>query len=266
MQQTLTYKNFTLSYQTFGNGKEYLLAFHGYGKEASSLQILTQYVGEKYTIVSIDVFFHGGSEWKETNAPTQTDWKNIITLLLEAIGNPQQFSVFGYSIGGQVATFTAWLFGPRINTLWLMAATGIGSDGFYYIAVNTAIGNQLFKTFVSSPKLITRPLHWLVALRILPKNLEPFVTRKIDTPEKRQQLYQRWQVLKNFGVYTNKLKQQLNKHNTRVVLVYGKEDAVVKHKTGVAFAKGLKNAKLLLPQIGHHLFTDDVLKETAKNL
>lgn len=266
MQYTIAYKNATVAYQVFGTGKETLLAFHGYGKEASSLAILANHVGSKFTIVSVDIFFHGDSIWADESAPSQDDWKAIVDLLLEAVDSPPKFSVFGYSIGGQVATCTAWLFGERINTLWLMAATGIGNDGFYYMAVNTAMGNQVFKAFVKKQKLISRPLHWLTTLKILPKNLEVFVNRKIDTPEKRELLYQRWQVLKNFGVYTNQLKKRLNANNSHTLLVYGKTDAVVKHKAAKRFAKGINNVTLLLPDIGHHLITDEIVKEAAENL
>lgn len=266
MQHTIAYKNATVAYQVFGTGKETLLAFHGYGKEASSLAILANYVGNKYTVVSVDIFFHGNSVWTDTNAPSQDDWKAIVDLLLEAVGTPPKFSVFGYSIGGQVATCTTWLFAERINTIWLMAATGIGNDGFYYMAVNTSLGDQVFKAFVKKPTLITRPLHWLTTLKIVPKNLEPFVLRKIDTQEKRELLYQRWNVLKNFGVYTNKLKKQLNANKSHVLLIYGKTDAVVNHKAAKRFAKGINAVTLLLPEIGHHLITDEVLKEAAENL
>ncbi len=266
MQHTISYKNSTIAYQLFGTGKETLLAFHGYGKEASSLAILAYHVGSKYTIVSVDVFFHGDSVWAETQAPAIDDWQAIINILLEAVGSPPKFSVYGYSIGGQVATCTAWLFAEKINTLWLMAATGIGNDGFYYMAVNTSLGNQLFKTFIKKPKLITHPLHWLTVLKIVPKNLEAFVQRKIDTLEKRELLYQRWNVLKNFGVYTDKLKKQLNANKSNVLLVYGKTDAVVNYKAAKRFAKGINNIALLLPDIGHHLITDEVLQEAAENL
>lgn len=266
MQHSISYKNSSIAYQLFGIGEETLLAFHGYGKEASSLAILANHVGSKYTIVSVDIFFHGNSTWTEPQAPTPEDWKAIISLLLDEVKAPQKFSVYGYSIGGQVATCTAWLFAERINTLWLMAATGIGNDGFYYLAVNTSLGNQLFKSFVKKPKLITRPLRWLTTLKIVSKNLETFTLRKIDTLEKRELLYQRWNVLKNFGVYTDKLKKQLNANNSRVLLVYGKTDAVVSYKAAKQFAKGIEAVTLLLPDIGHHLITDEVLKEAAEHL
>lgn len=266
MPLTINYKNSTLSYQLFGGGKEYLLAFHGYGKDAESLQVLEKHCGEKYTIVSIDIPFHGNSVWNEEKGLTQKEWKTIITLLLNELGNPEKFSVFGYSIGGQAATCTTWLFKERVNTLWLMAATGIGNDGWYHIAVNTQFGETLFKLFVTKPNFILWPLKWLTALRFFTPTYKAFIERKIDTLEKRELLYKRWMVLKHFGVYTDKLKKQLNTNNTKVLLVYGNKDVVVKPAAGKLFAKGIKNVALLLPSEGHHILTDKVLAKAATHL
>lgn len=266
MPQTITYQNSTLSFETYGIGKELLLAFHGYGKDASSLKVLEEYCGNRFTIVSIDIFYHGNSTWKEEKEPTQKHWKEIITLLLEKLNCTEKFSVFGYSIGGQLATCTAWLFQQHINTLWLIAATGIGNDGWYHLAVNTQIGNLLFKRFVNRPAFISVPLKWLTKLGIFTQAYKAFIERKIDTKEKRDLLYKRWMVLRNFGVYTNKLKKALNANNCSVILVYGKKDQVVKYKAGKRFAKNISNVNLLLPNEGHHLLTDAVLSETAEYL
>lgn len=266
MPKTITYKSSTLSYQLFGSGKKFLLAFHGYGKNAESLQVLEKHCGEKYTIVSIDIPFHGGSEWKEEKDLTKKEWKSLITLLLNELGNPATFSIFGYSIGGQAATCTAWLFKEQVTTLWLMAATGVGNDGWYHIAVNTQIGETLFKLFVTKPNFILRPLKWLTALRFFTPAYKAFIERKIDTLEKRELLYKRWMALKHFAVYTHKLKKQLNTNHTKVLLVYGRKDVVVKPSAGKLFAKGIKNVELLLPFEGHHILTDKVLTKTASYL
>ncbi len=266
MPQILTYQNSTLSFETYGTGKELLLAFHGYGKDAKSLEVLKEYCGNRFTIVSIDIFYHGNSIWNEEQEPTQKQWKHIVSLLLEQLNCTEKFSVFGYSIGGQLATCTAWLFKERINTLWLIAATGIGNDGWYHLAVNTNVGNLLFKRFVNHPGFILSPLKWLTGMSIFKQSYKAFIERKIDTKEKRSLLYKRWMVLKNFGVYTDKLKKALNTNNCKVVLVYGKKDQVVKYKAGKRFAKNISNVNLLLPNEGHYLLTDDVLSETAECL
>jgi pimeloyl-ACP methyl ester carboxylesterase len=250
----IKYLHSTVSYQVFGNGPQLLLAFPGYGKEATSLQILGNYFSDKFTIISIDVFFHGQSVWKGDKPPEERDWRAIIQEILKENGNPQTFSIFGYSIGGRVATYTAYLFSDRITTLWLTAATGIGHDGFYKFAVNTRLGNALFKHFVKKPRVV------FGLISMLGETLQGFIKRKIDTFEKRDILYKRWQVLKNFNAPTKLLKAQLIENDTHVLLVYGKKDTVVSYKTAKQFAKGLDNVNLLLPDAGHHLFDDKTME------
>jgi pimeloyl-ACP methyl ester carboxylesterase len=250
----IKYLHSTVSYEVYGTGPQLLLAFPGYGKEASSLQILSDYFNHEFTIISIDVFFHGQSVWKEENPPVEKDWRTIIQEILKENGNPKEFSVFGYSIGGRVATYTAYLFSNQIDTLWLTAATGIGYDGFYNFAVNTRLGNAFFKRFVKKPGLI------FGLIKVLNETMQGFIKRKIDTYEKRELLYKRWRVLKNFNAPTKLLKARLIENGTHVLLVYGKKDTVVSYKTAKEFAKGLDNVNLLLPDAGHHLFDDKTME------
>lgn len=147
-----------------------------------------------------------------------------------------------------------------------MAATGIGYDGWYYLAVNTNFGKSLFKRFIKKPSFILRPLKWLSAIGIIKPALKAFVERKIDSEELRENLYQRWMVLRHFGVYMDKLKSALNKNNSKVLLVYGKNDVVVKPATGKLFSKGIDNVTLLQPLEGHHLLTDSVLAKAVEKL
>ena len=73
-------------------------------------------------------------------------------------------------------------------------------------------------------------------------------------------------VLKHFGVYTNKLKATLNNNNSKVLLIYGRKDVVVKPSAGKLFAKGITNVDLLLPFEGHHILTDKVLGNAVQHL
>lgn len=254
MYHFIKYKSSEVSYQVFGNGNELLLAFPGYGKEAASLSILGDVFGNRFKVISIDLFYHGESVWEEPVLPSATDWKHIVAAILADNGNPQKFSVFGYSIGGRVATFTAFHFTERVNLLWLAAATGIGNEGFYKFAVGTQFGNFMFSRFVTRPTVV------FAMAKLLEPTLQGFIMRKIDTFEKRNLLYKRWRVLKNFGCNTHQLQKRLNTNNTRVVLLYGKKDVVVNYKAAVKFAKRLNTPALLLPDAGHHLLDSKTLE------
>lgn len=254
MYHFIKYKSSEVSYQVFGNGYELLLAFPGYGKEAASLSILGDVFGNRFKIISIDLFYHGLSTWEESQLPNADDWKHIVTAILAENGNPKKFSIFGYSIGGRAATFTAFLFSERVNLLWLAVATGIGNEGFYKFAVGTQFGNFMFSRFV------TRPTPIFAFAKLLGSALQGFIMRKIDTFEKRNLLYKRWRVLKNFSCPKKQLQQRLNANECRVVLLYGKKDVVVNYKAAIAFAQKLNHPILLLPDAGHHLLDSKTLE------
>lgn len=260
MYRSIKYKTSTVSYQVFGSGNELLLAFHGYGKEAASLSILGNVFGSRFTVISVEIFYHGQSAWEEAELPTATDWKHIVPAILVENGNPQKFSIFGYSIGGRVATFTAFHFAERVNLLWLAAATGIGNEGFYKFAVGTKFGNFMFSRFVTHPAAI------FTFIKLLGDTLQGFIMRKIDTFEKRNLLYKRWRVLKNFSRSPRQLQQRLNANGIRVVLLYGKKDVVVSYKDAVRFAKKLNQPTLLLPDTGHHLLDSKTLEQVREQI
>lgn len=266
MSKHLQYKNSQVGFEVYGNGPELLLAFHGYGKDHSSLNILQDFFGPAYKIVSVDIFFHGASHWKEPEAPTTADWKAITELLLNHFNHTGKFSVFGYSIGGRLASHIAFNFTERLKTLWLVAATVPGGNIFYNFAVKTWPGQWLFKSFVKHPTAWLTLFSIVQKMGIIKSSLHAFTLRKIDTGEKRRLLYDRWQVLKNCSVPPPLLKNQLNQFGVQVMLIFGSDDYVIARKTAVKFAKGIKNATLLLSENGHHLVKDDVLHWVKRKL
>src|SRR3954467_15480937 len=61
----LRHKNSTIHYRQFGNGPKLLFCFHGYGRESFSFSFLERKLGNIFTIVAIDVPFHGLTEWND---------------------------------------------------------------------------------------------------------------------------------------------------------------------------------------------------------
>ena len=54
----LTDKDLKLEYITFGNGKETLICFHGFGQEAQGFLAFETTLGKQYTIHSVNLFYH----------------------------------------------------------------------------------------------------------------------------------------------------------------------------------------------------------------
>ncbi|MBL7798722.1 MAG: hypothetical protein JNJ90_19650, partial [Saprospiraceae bacterium] len=47
----------------FGEGPQLLVALHGFGDRARLFAILEEALSERYTVVAIDLPFHGQTEW-----------------------------------------------------------------------------------------------------------------------------------------------------------------------------------------------------------
>ena len=82
-----------LYYQKFGNGKQIMLAFHGFGQESSVYKCLADVLTE-YTFYAFDLFFHGKSQWDfPENYLRSQRWKELLQDFLDK-ENIQKFSLF----------------------------------------------------------------------------------------------------------------------------------------------------------------------------
>src|SRR5476651_1750728 len=99
--QFITYKQSLIHFNRLGNGDEILFAFHGYGEDADSFNMLEALIGKDFTIIAIDFPFHGKTEWKEELLLTVDDL--IIILYLISPSKNQPITLFGFSMGGRVS-------------------------------------------------------------------------------------------------------------------------------------------------------------------
>jgi pimeloyl-ACP methyl ester carboxylesterase len=61
----LTYKSSRVHYLKGGGGKRLLFCLHGYGESSGSFVFLEAPLGGEFTLIAIDLPFHGKTDWKE---------------------------------------------------------------------------------------------------------------------------------------------------------------------------------------------------------
>ena len=61
----VNYKSSQIAWARFGNGPEPVLCFHGYGEDAQRFASLRPATGERFTLLAIDLPFHGRTQWRE---------------------------------------------------------------------------------------------------------------------------------------------------------------------------------------------------------
>ena len=73
--QFLPYRSSRLHYYCWGAGPRLLFAFHGYSESASSFALIGEAIDTPFTLIAIDLPFHGQTEWKEglSFAPDELD-------------------------------------------------------------------------------------------------------------------------------------------------------------------------------------------------
>ena len=114
----------TIVYHEYGNGDQYLFAFHGYGMNGKQFQNLPSYLLSKYKVIGINLFFQEGSEIKTYSLEKirQGMAKNDILKLIEpflAKYKIQEFAIAGYSIGSNFALTLMEYYADLIKQIYL---------------------------------------------------------------------------------------------------------------------------------------------------
>src|SRR4030095_789056 len=108
---------------------------------------------KNYTLVAVDLPFHGKTEWKEGEFFLKKDLKFLIEKILEKECY-RRFSLFGYSLGGKIVMAAIPDFASRIDEVILAAPDGVQSKIWYNLAVYPKWGQRLFHGFVKKPQFV----------------------------------------------------------------------------------------------------------------
>lgn len=253
----IPYKNSQIHFLQFGFGKKLLFAFHGFSENAESFLVLEPSLGPIYTIIAIDLPYHGNSIWNEPDFFSTNDLIQIFEIFIETF-NVNRFSVLGFSMGGKCALFVAQFFANQMDELLLMASDGIKTNKLYNVAVYPSWGRSLFKTTIKFPGWFFVFINVTKKLHLISPWLHKFTHNHMDTKVKRQRLYDTWISMANFNPDILLVKEKLNKFNISVFLFFGKRDEVIPVAVGEYFSEGLKIFKLVELDRGHY-FIDEKL-------
>ena len=91
-------------YSRWGEGNRVLFAFHGYGESAASFRFLAAALARDFTVIAIDMPFHGETEWNEGHLFAPGDLLGLLSEIAAGLpGGGEEWSLLGYSMGGRVA-------------------------------------------------------------------------------------------------------------------------------------------------------------------
>jgi len=253
-----------LHYYKFGKGEQIMLCFHGYGMHGKQFLKLEPALGEKYTFIGFDLFFH-----KETKLHQQSlaDIKQPITkqdfakLIVEFCTHEQidRFSVLGYSMGSHYATAVVEELGSRVDEYIISAPSSIEPGKLVRFFVKNKMGNRILEKLTQSRKALINMLNvskWLGLVDDVGRNI---LYKEIDTPELRFNFYACFTYLRLLETDEDKLIQTLTEQNIRSIFIFGKRDIMYPPKIGNAFFAKLKKAEVVILDQDHEMIGEEFI-------
>lgn len=259
------YKNYIVSYEKWGTGKEILIAFHGFGQTASIFQNISEALQDKYTVYACSLFYHGESKLPGHVKPgeplTPEIFKKGFLKFCEQ-NSIEQFSLMGYSLGGRLVLQLTELIPERINHLILLAPDGIKKNRWYYFATNHFIGKRLFKRMVYKPKTLFRLVNIFKAIGIISEKMAKFVYSQYGDPENRMKIFNVWNTYSIITPRVRHVKAIIKKHHLKTLIFTGEFDPVLDQQIGHILSVGLEDeVKWIKMKAGH-----DLLKQVYVDL
>src|SRR5882757_6972898 len=141
-----------IHYSRWGTGNKILLCFHGYGESADSFAFLGDALGNEFTILAIDLPFHGRTEWEEGLIFLPDDLLAFLEKITAGLaGAAGRWWLLGYSMGGRVALSLMEKIPEKIGRLVLVAPDGLKMNPWYWLATQNPAGRRLFRWTMRYP-------------------------------------------------------------------------------------------------------------------
>lgn len=260
----LLFKNSEIAYYRFGAGPARAVCFHGYGENGTYFQFLEKYAGNQYSLIAIDLPFHGKTRWNEGLELNVETVYSIIQLIFEKEfeNKDSLFTVIGFSLG---ARFCLRLFQYKphlIDKLVLLAPDGLKVNRWYWLATQTWLGNRFFAFTMHHPFWFFGFLKILNQLKLVNSSIFKFVNYYIGEKEVRDLLYQRWTTFRKLTPDLPTIKAEIESQKTPVRLLYGYHDRIILSSVGEKFRKGIEDyCTLSIIHAGHQVLHEKHIEE-----
>ena len=250
----LSWRSSRVHYLKGGNGNTLLLCFHGYGESASSFAFLEEALGAKYSLLAIDLPYHGSTDWKEGLFFSPADLLAIIHEITAGWPGDGLWDLLGYSMGGRVALSLLEESPEKVKKLMLIAPDGLTVNPWYWLATRTKGGRRLFRFTMRHPGWFFAVLKAGNALKWVNPSIFKFVVSYIGDRPVREELYTRWITMSPFRPDLPSIKRLIREKRLPVRLLYGQFDRIIRVQRGEAFRKGIGSyVRLSVLPAGHRL-------------
>ncbi|MFN0173758.1 MAG: alpha/beta fold hydrolase [Saprospiraceae bacterium] len=236
----------------FGHGAQLLVALHGFSDRARMFAVLEKALAERFTIVAIDLPFHGQTEWNERDF-SKGDLLRIIAQVLESEGRTR-CSLMGFSFGARLAQAMLPELSPILDHIYLLSPDGVNTKGM----------DAAERTPMWVRRVLFRMLRypaWLASMADLGRNwgLVPaftykFITNNLNRPKRIQRLFGCWFSMDMFKVLRLEIPKILQETGLPTEVYLGADDTLVDKKSLKKLYGNLPNVRfIVLKNEGHRI-------------
>ncbi len=238
-----------LHYKVYGESEHILIFFHGFGQNQNIVEDLLPTLSEKFNVVSVDLPNHGVSP----NYTHRLDSNFFVDLALEIKHktNASKVSLMGYSLGARFGLLF-WQHCPYpITHFFGIAPDGISSNPLFALATRSVVGKRLFSFFKNRPNLLLSTSEVLKKLHLIDIKAQNLAAFQFSNPKYAQRVYRTW-INVSAKIDFELLRQKQAADFTRVTLLYGKYDTIIK-PIDKSKLKNKLQAKIVIVDRGHNL-------------
>ncbi len=249
----LQFDQSSIHYLRSGNGEKVLICFHGYGETAEHFQFLANRLAHEFTIISLDLPFHGETDW-QSGSLDEHNLKSLIEQILIQEKLPRSgIHLLGFSMGGRLALCLFQKIPGHVERLVLLAPDGLKLNFWYWLSTQTSIGKKCFKLTMSSPGWFLGMLRFGNKIGVINRSIYKFVEYYIHDERVRKELYSRWISMRKCKPSLTVIQNEIRKNATTVRLLYGKHDRIILPSPAMRFIDGLSTARITILDCGHQV-------------
>jgi pimeloyl-ACP methyl ester carboxylesterase len=251
MRLSFKYGLSTISYLRLGVGKRLLICFHGFGDHAVIWRNLERKIGHNFTLIAIDLPFHGQTDWQQKMMQI-ADFEKIIHEIL-MIENATRFSLAGFSFGARVVAKLLLSKADFIETIFLFSPDGFGTKGLK-MATSVPVFLRRFVQFLfRKPAFFVQIIEQLHKKRLVPKSVHWFFSQNIGRVERRKRLFFYWLSLNDFEVKLPIFKKKLLETSIPTYVFLGDHDDIVPLSIGTFLSTDAPTVHLHIVESDHQI-------------
>lgn len=256
---------FRLSSRLYGHGDKVIIAFHGFGQESSRYSVYEEWLGDRYTIHSFDLPFHGENQ-DRTFLPAITpdmlkDWFGDYL----HSNDIRFFTTIGFSIGAKFALNLAHLFPDKTNRIILIAPDGLKINFWYHLATGNMVTRKIFKYVVDHPGFFFRFTDLMSTLKIIHPSVNRFAKSQMGEKQQRDKVYETWTKFRKMNIDIRKLGRIIRTHQISVEVILGEKDRIIRYKDLKPLLAHLPDAKVISIPSGHHKLIEESAEYYREN-